>query len=79
MRNPALNLPMMATVSDIPDWTVIESHGLGTFDFNDCQQPTAAQLQRMYEVSPSSLVGDNGAAAGAGCNRECGILRLRID
>lgn len=56
MRNPALNLPMMGTASDIPDWTIIESHGLGTYDFGNYRHVTAAEIQRMYEVSPFPLV-----------------------
>lgn len=52
LRNPVINIPPMFTTSDIPDWTVVEACGIGSYDFGKYQLPSNDQLVQMYESSP---------------------------
>jgi acylaminoacyl-peptidase len=40
LRNPVINLPSMANVTDIPDWCHVEAKGAGKFDFGTYQAIT---------------------------------------
>lgn len=52
LRNPVTNIPAMTAVSDIADWTVIETCGLSSYDWPRFQCRTPQELQQMYNCSP---------------------------
>lgn len=56
-RNPVTNLASMFTTSDIPDWTVVEASGVGSFSFDRYQVPDENRLKEMYLCSPIRYVG----------------------
>jgi len=56
MRNPVTNIASMITSTDIPDWCVIETCGLGTYDWSEFTGPSADQLAEMYSKSPIAHV-----------------------
>jgi acylaminoacyl-peptidase len=52
LRNPVTSIPAMFTSSDIPDWTVVEACGNGSYDFGSFEPPNASLLVQMHEASP---------------------------
>ena len=52
LRNPVTNIATMVTSTDIPDWTYIESLGLGNYDWESFSPPTKEMLVEMYKRSP---------------------------
>jgi acylaminoacyl-peptidase len=56
LRNPVTNIASMVTVTDIPDWTYIESLGLGSYNWTRFTPPTKEALITMYERSPCKHV-----------------------
>jgi acylaminoacyl-peptidase len=54
MRNPVTNIPAMVTVSDIPDWCVVES-GFA-YDFDTFSVPSEEVLVAMRRCSPVRYV-----------------------
>lgn len=60
LRNPVTNIVSMAMVSDISDWCVVESCGIGNagvgYDFTEYMPTSSEQINRMYEASPIRYV-----------------------
>ncbi|XP_068231244.1 acylamino-acid-releasing enzyme-like isoform X1 [Palaemon carinicauda] len=51
-RNPVTDIPGMANVTDIPDWTFVETG----YPFMHGKVPDAAVLGKMYELSPTKHI-----------------------
>jgi acylaminoacyl-peptidase len=62
-RNPVINVPSMAMVSDITDWCIVEACGVTgselcttkpevLYNFNSYESPNTSQLAMMYHCSP---------------------------
>mmetsp|Transcript_22863 Transcript_22863/g.45974 ORF Transcript_22863/g.45974 Transcript_22863/m.45974 type:complete len:804 (-) Transcript_22863:172-2583(-) len=56
MRNPVTNIAGEFSVSDIPDWCVVEACGHGVYDFNTYTPPSDEVLLKMRSCSPIHYV-----------------------
>jgi acylaminoacyl-peptidase len=56
LRNPVINIPGMATTTDIPDWCQVEVNGLQSYDFSTFNTPTPQELVQMHKCSPVAYV-----------------------
>jgi acylaminoacyl-peptidase len=56
LRNPVINIPGMATTTDIPDWCQVEVNGLSSYNFSTFNTPTPQELVQMQKFSPVAHV-----------------------
>ena len=56
LRNPVTNILSNSTTSDIGDWCIVESCGMGSYDFSKYTSPEMKDIEQMYRCSPIRLI-----------------------